>query len=216
MDLTSLPDIFSEASRLRLGVPCFLANESPRRGGSHRVFKLIFEDGVQWAARVCHDPSNWEYELHAIRTYQQLKRQRPELRAPEVYFTRKCPVLYSNWVSGEPLAIWNLQIPLAKRERLLDDLAEFLLQLWTTPVPLALAQEQSPRYSVWLTKSLDRGLRRTLTGTARWGRAIDYLILRSMIPLYATECDKYTGVGFAHGDLNAYNIMRDDDFHLTG
>ena len=40
--------------------------------------------------------------------------------------------------------------------------------------------------------------------------------MRSMISNYAGEYDKYTDVGFAHGDLNAYNIMKNDDFHLTG
>ncbi|KAB8215725.1 hypothetical protein BDV33DRAFT_194957 [Aspergillus novoparasiticus] len=38
----------------------------------------------------------------------------------------------------------------------------------------------------------------------------------SMIPEYAGDYDKYTDVGFAHGDLNAYDIMKDGDFHLTG
>lgn len=40
--------------------------------------------------------------------------------------------------------------------------------------------------------------------------------MRSMIPNYAAEFDKYTGVGFSHGELNAYNVIKDDNFHLTG
>ncbi|KAE8132837.1 hypothetical protein BDV38DRAFT_287312 [Aspergillus pseudotamarii] len=40
--------------------------------------------------------------------------------------------------------------------------------------------------------------------------------MRSMIPDYAAEFDKYTGIGFTHGDLNAHNIMTTDEFHLTG
>lgn len=95
-------------------------------------------------------------------------------------------------------------------------LAEFLLQIWTVHVPLDFALEKNPLYSVWLTESLDRGLRRTLSGTARWGNAVDYLIMRSMIPDYAAEFDSFSGFGFMHGDLNAHNIMRSDDFYLTG
>jgi hypothetical protein len=87
------------------------------------------------------------------------------------------------------------------------------LQLWSTAAPSV--PEQTSLYSAWLTESLDRGLRRTLNGTARWGDAIDYLIMRSMIPKFV-EFDEYIGVGFAHGDLNAHNIMINDDFHLTG
>ncbi|KAE8344151.1 hypothetical protein BDV24DRAFT_160699 [Aspergillus arachidicola] len=124
--------------------------------------------------------------------------------------------LYPEWVNGKSLKVWNSRIPLNRRQTLLEDLAEFLLQLWTTAVPPDFIPEQKSRYSAWLSESLDRGLRRTLTGTARWGDAIDYLIMRSMIPEYAGDYDKYTDVGFAHGDPNAYNFMKDDDFHLTG
>ncbi|KAF4211368.1 hypothetical protein CNMCM8980_004357 [Aspergillus fumigatiaffinis] len=208
--------ILSEASRLRLGIPCTLADESPCLGGSHRIFKIVFEDAVPWAARVSDDSNNWKGELRAVRQFQHIKKQRPEIKAPELFVEEEHPVVYSEWVSGKPLAIWNSQIPLVKRQRLLDDLAEFLLQLWTTPIPSGLAQEKSCLYSTWLTESLDRGLRRTLRGTARWGNAINYLIMRSMIPDYAAEYDKYTGIGFTHGDLNAHNIMKSDEFHLTG
>lgn len=206
-------DILSAADRLRLrhGTPCTLANETPRQGGSHRVFKIIFKDSIQWAARIPHDPSNWKYELRAFKHFQHIKQQHPEIKAPTLFFEEEHPVLYSEWVSGTPLAIWNFQIPLNKWRSLLNDLAEFLLQLWTTPTP---SPHKKGLYSTWLTESLDRGLRRTLNGTARWGNAVDYLIMRSMIPKYA-EFDKYPAIGFDHGDLNAYNIMT-DDFHLTG
>jgi hypothetical protein len=214
--MTDSLDVLSEASRLRLGIRCSLADESPCLGGSHRVFKVVFEDSVLWAARVSDDPNNWKNELRAVRQFTHIKKQRPEIKAPDLFVEAEHPVLYSEWISGKPLAIWNSQIPLFKRQRLLDDLAEFLLQLWTTPVPPGLAQEKSCLYSLWLTESLDRGLRRTLRGTARWGNAINYLIMRSMILNYAAEFDRYAGIGFTHGDLNAHNIMKNDEFHLTG
>jgi hypothetical protein len=44
------PDILSEASHLRQGVPCSFAVEGLYRGGSQRVFKIVFEDSVQWTA----------------------------------------------------------------------------------------------------------------------------------------------------------------------
>ncbi|KNG85966.1 hypothetical protein ANOM_006109 [Aspergillus nomiae NRRL 13137] len=168
-----------EARCLREVVRCSLADEDPCQGGSHKVFKIVFKDSVQWAARVCHDPDNWKYELRAVKMFQHIKQSHPDIKAPGVLFKAEHPVLYSEWVSGEPLAVWNSQIPLNKRQRLLEDLAEFLLQLWTTAAPpLILSQSQSPDY--------------------------------------AGEYDKYTDVGFAHGDLNTYNIMKGDHFHLTG
>ncbi|KAI2670335.1 hypothetical protein N7451_008905 [Penicillium sp. IBT 35674x] len=214
--MTSLLELLSGASRLRLGVACSLADEDPCLGGSHLVFQIVFEDSVRWAARVSKDPDNWKSELRAVKQFQHIKKLRPEIKAPSLFIEEQHPVLYSEWVSGEPLATWNSQIPMFKRHRFLDDLAEFLLQLWTVPVPSDMAQGKSCLYSVWLTESLDRGLRRTLGGTARWGNAIDYLIMRSLIPDYAAEFDGCTGVGFAHGDLNAHNIMKSHDFHLTG
>ncbi|KAE8401048.1 hypothetical protein BDV37DRAFT_273937 [Aspergillus pseudonomiae] len=170
--------LLSEARCLREGVQCSLADEDPCQGGSHKVFKVVFEDSVQWAARVCHDPNNWKYELRAVKIFQHIKHSHPDIKAPGMFFKAEHPVLYSD--------------------------------------PPGFMPESKPRYSAWLTESLDRGLRRTLTGTARWGDAIDYLIMRSMIPGYAGDYDKYTDVGFAHGDLNAYNIIKDNDFHLTG
>ena len=171
------------------------------------MFKIFFEDSVQWAARVGRDSNNWKHEERAIENFQHIKQQFPGIRAPNLFSKAEHPVVYSEWVDGEPPASWNSQILLIKRQRLLDDLAEFLLQLWTTPVPPTLVPAQALRYSVWLTKSLGRCLRRTLTGTVRWGNAIDCLIMRSMIPNYAVEFDKYTGVGLPHGDLNAHNII---------
>ncbi|CAG8887489.1 unnamed protein product, partial [Penicillium egyptiacum] len=208
--------VLSGASRLRTGIPCSLADETPCHGGSHRVFKVVFEDSIQWAARLCDDSRNWKSELRAVKQFQYIKRQCPNMKAPNLFVEEQYPVLYSEWISGKPLAIWNYQVSLVKRQRILTDLAEFLLQIWTIHVPPDFAPEKNRSYSVWLTESLDRGLRRTLTGTARWGNAVDYLIMRSMIPDYAAEFDSYSDFGFTHGDLNAHNIMKSDDFHLTG
>lgn len=90
---------------------------------------------MQWAVRICHDPDDWSYELRANKLFRHLKRKYPETKAPNVYFQAECPVLFSEWVDGNPLAIWSSQtLPTVKRQRFLDDLAEFL-QLWTTPAP---------------------------------------------------------------------------------
>ncbi|EEQ87076.2 uncharacterized protein BDCG_02196 [Blastomyces dermatitidis ER-3] len=209
-----LTDILSGISRLRPGIQWSLPDSNPHRGGSHDVYKVLFQDSIQWAARVCHDPDDWESELRAMEKFTYFKRGCPEIKAPDIVFENR--VLYSEWLPGKPLAIWNSQIALAQRHRLLDDLADFLLQLWTVPGPASmLPTSSSLPYSTWLTESLDRALRRTLSGMAKWGNAVDYLIIRSMIPSYA-KWDTYMDLGFAHGDLNPYNIMIDEKFQLTG
>jgi uncharacterized membrane protein len=75
------------ASRLRSGIPCTLADESPRVGGTHHVFKLIFEDCVQWAARVSNG-SNWNMGLRAVELLKYIRRQRPEMKATRLCQTR--------------------------------------------------------------------------------------------------------------------------------
>lgn len=208
------PQTLEQASRLRNGVLCKYEDGCEYHGRSHSVYKIVFEDSIEWAARVGREPSNWVGELRAIKNFQHIKQHRPTIKAPALFFDENYPVLYSEWIHGEPLAIWNHDVALIQRQRLLGDLADFLLQLWTVP---ALSTEDSPTtYSTWLRNSLDRGLKRTLAGTARWGDAIDYLIMRSMIPGYAEQFDAYPGLRFAHGDLNAQNILVDSDFHLKG
>lgn len=88
--------MFSEASRLRLGVPCSLADGNSRHGGSHTVFNLVFEDSVRWAARVSHDSNNWKNELRAIKTFQHIKQQCPEIKAPNVFFEANTPSCIQN------------------------------------------------------------------------------------------------------------------------
>ncbi|KAJ5185438.1 hypothetical protein N7491_006694 [Penicillium cf. griseofulvum] len=209
-------DILLEASHLRLGIPCSFVDKTPHHGGSHTVFKIVFADSVEWAARVGHDSNNWQNELRAVKTFQCLKQQCTAIKAPLLLPGINYPVIYSEWVNGAPLAIWNLHIPRIQREALLHGMADFLLQMWTARAPPGLTPAQPALYSDWLRKSLDRGLRRTLNGTAKWGNAVDYLIMRSMIPAYADQFDQYTGIGFTHGDLNAHNIMKSDAFRLVG
>ncbi|EGC42504.1 conserved hypothetical protein [Histoplasma capsulatum var. duboisii H88] len=209
-------DILSGISHLRPGIQWSLPDSNPHRGGSHDVYKILSQDSPQWAARVCCEPDDWEFELRAMDKFSYVKRERPDIKAPDIFFNTENHVLYSQWLPGKPLAIWNSQVPLTQRHRLLDDLADFLLQLWTVPVPASMLPSPSkPPYSTWLTESLDRALRRTLFKTAKWGDTVDYLIIRSMIPSFA-KWDHYIDLSFAHGDLNPYNIMIDANFQLIG
>lgn len=228
--MENLSAILSEASRLRRRIPCRPACR--RNPSSRRISQRPQEDSVQWAARASHDQTTGRTSCGLCRISNISNNTVRKSRCQNVFFffyneaeqeQPPVPILYSEWIRGEPIIIWNSQIPSSKRQVLLNDLAEFLLQLWTTPAPpppplhpSAAAQNPLSNYSTWLTQSLDRGVRRTLAGTARWGDAMNYLIMRSMIPKYAAEVDRYSDFGFAHGDLNANNILRSGDFHLTG
>lgn len=208
--------ILTGASRLRDGIPCTFADEEPRVDGSHRVFKLTFQDGVVWAARQNTDPSERATDLGTVEKLQYIKEQRPDIPAPSILVDKEHGVAYNEWVHGEPLTAWSSTIALPDRRGFLDGLAEFLLQLWTVPVPARFATETESSYSAWLMKSVDRGVRRTLSKTARWGDAVDYLIMRSMIPHFAAELDTFTESLFSHGDMYAHNMLKSETFELTG
>lgn len=215
--MPSQSDILLHASQLRSGILCKFADEAPKSGGSHKVFKIIFEDSVQWAARTSEDDLLWKMEMRAMEHFQHLKREQPELNAPNVFFFEEFPVLYSEWVPGEPLSDWaSLTMSDTQRHNFLHELTKFLFDLWTTSSLKNSDAGHGLCYSEWLAQSLDRGLRRTLAGTAQWGQAIDYLIMRSMIPKYAADLDMHTNVSYAHGDMNALNFMVDSEFRLTG
>lgn len=142
--MANTSSVLSEAFRLHQVVRCSLAEEDPCQGVSHKVLKVVFGDSVQWAARLCHDPNNWKYELRAVKMFQHIKQTHPDIRPPSVSFKAENPVLYSEWVTGKSLKVWNSQIPLNKRQMLLEGLADFLLQLRTTAVPLILFQSKIP------------------------------------------------------------------------
>lgn len=61
-------------------------------------------------------------------------------------------------------------------------------------------------YKEWLRNEVDRGLRRTLQGTSKWGDPIHYLYRRMKIDdLVPSPDDGPTAI--KHGDLNAWNII---------
>ena len=69
--------------------------------------------------------------------------------------------------------------------------------------------------TVWLTESVDRGLRRTFRGDKR-SDPIDYLIQRSMIPRYVVPEYENKPWVFVHGDLHNGNIIVDEEFNICG
>ncbi|KAJ5976356.1 hypothetical protein N7481_010063 [Penicillium waksmanii] len=213
--MPNLPGLLAEASRLHSGMKCRLPNDSPLRGGTHDVFKLEFADSTEWALRICRDAHDWPAELRAVKTLQHIKRHHPHIRAPTVHGT-KHPVWFMDWMDGDPLSRWDLQIPIKPRQDFLEDLAEFLLLLWSTPAPALPYPTPVVPYSKWLTQAIDRQLNRTLSGESRWGDAMEYLVMRSMIPYYSVAVDEYSSIGIAHGDLNVHNILVDLDLRLSG
>ena len=65
-------------------------------------------------------------------------------------------------------------------------------------------------YREWLREEVDRGLWRTLQGTANWGDPIHYLNRRSKIDELVPDPDDGTLV-IRHGDLSALNVIVNEE-----
>jgi len=74
-----------------MGVKCSPYPQKSTHGGSYSVFKIVLEDSVQWAARVCHRHDEWEYDLRATKIFQHIKQRTPGIKGPKRFLQRRAP-----------------------------------------------------------------------------------------------------------------------------
>lgn len=139
----STEPLLAEASRLRGGTDCRLREGEIYEGGSNVVYVVEFDDGVKWAARMLRNPFGWQLTRRAISVLQYMKGQSTILKVPTIYgYSLEsaqnpigCAYVFLEWLEGTPLKVWNTAISREKRQRLLDELADFLLTLWSLEIP---------------------------------------------------------------------------------
>ena len=214
----------------------------------NRIIFLISFDGhpSRWAAYIPNNLSHEEYDHEGVeyclsnerRTLEFLAKEAPHLPVPRIHaysLTSDAPVdvpfLILDWIEGSSLEpftdVWP---PLALRRSLLDDLSDFLLDLWAcsvegatdlhfwgnvcidhflrVDVPDGTPPGQGVSTEAWLTASLDRALRRNIRNRDIH-KTIIYLVQRSMIPhMIVREYNHFRWV-LAHFDLHAGNIIVD-------
>ena len=106
MSRMAQPSNLSEACDLRPDVQCSLTDATPCLSCSHTVFKIFFEDSVQWAAPVCNDSSDWPYELRAAKSFQHIKQRHPGVRLlmssvkPSILFFTPNGSMVEHWRFG--------------------------------------------------------------------------------------------------------------------
>jgi aminoglycoside phosphotransferase (APT) family kinase protein len=149
-----------------------------------------------------------------------------------------------DWIDGASLQPWHLYSPSrSAKEKFIGQLVDQMLEMFlgTTVregivfygqsllppaglvsrpncdigVPSGTARNTPVTTTVWLTESVDRGLRRSLR-QKKTSDAIDYLIQRSMIPRYIASEHENSPWVVVHGDLHNGNIIVDDDLNLCG
>lgn len=127
------------------------------------------------------------------------------------------PIVLEDFIAGKSLSIWDESIAPGLRHSFLNSLARFLLDLWSVDDPEStnIPTGAAP-YSLWLEDETDRAIRRCIAGTAKWGRALDYLRMRSTIPQFARDLDTFATKRIAHGDTNSSNFMVSEKWELQG
>lgn len=189
-------------------------------GQSNIVYKLRTGAGERWCLRVPVDAGAGRLAARGASLLKEVRRRIPTLQAPAVIHASESYTLLE-FLPGYALGSWNTHaLPREQRQVLLNDLADFLFNLWkienigqtsTSKYILAVAERSAgpPKsYKKWLQDEVDRGLRRTLKGTSSWGDPIHYLRRRMKIDDLVPPQD--TGSGSAvvrHGDLNAWNVI---------
>ncbi|WEW59312.1 hypothetical protein PRK78_004781 [Emydomyces testavorans] len=184
----------------------FKVTAGPFKGGSNTVYQIQSDDGKQWCLRIPLNDFAAGVAARGVAILKILKEMRPTLAAPAViYMSDRYMVM--EYFNGEALGSWNTRsLTREQRRVLLDDVATFLFSLWTLDVQLPDGLGCKITYRDYLRKEVDRGLLRTLKGTATWGDPIHYLYRRMEIDgLVPSRDDGATAI--KHGDLNAWNVI---------
>ncbi|KAB8210286.1 hypothetical protein BDV34DRAFT_220878 [Aspergillus parasiticus] len=178
-------------------------NISPITGPGYVIFRISFPStNERWAARIPLNQDDSFFQI-CIRPIQ-LAHGSSNVPAPRIHGYCDCgsrgynPVgvgyMLLDWIEGSPMLPWDQLTPAAPyRQKILDQIADLILnmilecplddQTLFYGVPDGTPKGTQVSTSVWLTESVDRGIRRTLH-RHDYSTTIDYLIQRSMIPQY--------------------------------
>ncbi|KAL1960300.1 hypothetical protein VTO42DRAFT_8260 [Malbranchea cinnamomea] len=189
-----------------------------------------------WAARIPLDQDYPFYDLY-VQPLVYLECYHPTIPAPRVHGYVDTNVddnpvgvgyMFCDWIEGRPLPPWSLAgLPVLKRQRVLDQLAEHLLELFIGGVdpnprdirfygvPEGTPDDMPISATEWLIESIDRGIRRSLR-RGNVSDAIDYLIQRALVPAYVVPEFDDTPWVVMHGNLRYDSILVDEDYNIRG
>ena len=138
------------------------------------LIKFIDRDPM-WAARI---PLNQEFSFHRdyIQPLDYLEKYHPTVPAPRVHGYVDVDVpnnpvgfgyMFYEWISGRPLPLWSLEeLPILKRQRVLDQLADILLELFVGgvdphPREIRFYGTEQLHHSIWTFSDPDSSIPRS-------------------------------------------------------
>lgn len=199
--------IVDECQRLRPGETVETIEPTEFQGCAHDVYVVSLTNNSRFIARVARPGQDAELEERALKIMQHIRKHNPHCRLPTTHWHNldqthsDSLIVLQDLVPGRPLSVWNSDIPEELRYTFLDALAQFLFDLWSTEASESVGTSATViTYAKWLEDRIDNGIRRCINGTGRWGKAFDYLVMRSLIPHYTREIGEITQVGIAHGE----------------
>ena len=136
--------MIEHASLIRNGLPCTLSENQVGNGSMNVIHIIEFDDGVKWAARVLRKPQFWKYIMRGVMFLDYLRTRSPSLKVPKVQGHSSAlyetisdnPYVFLEWLDGIQLSAWSgVVIGGMAWQRFMNDMANFLLTLWTLEIP---------------------------------------------------------------------------------
>ncbi|KAK2601559.1 hypothetical protein QQS21_004877 [Conoideocrella luteorostrata] len=198
-------------------------------GQSHQIYQLKYPRGEVWSLRIPKTEAAASIGKRGMSVLNHLKKVQPALQVPKpIYQSNEYALL--SFLDGDTLGAWDsAKLPEKRRHQLLNSLAAFLFELWLSPAPqsgkklmktkfyviqvfanLATNQVCSKSYREWLRDEIDKAFLRSLPESSGWGDPLTFLYRRANMEsvIAVGNCVK---VAVRHGDLNAWNIIVDEE-----
>ncbi|KAF8526960.1 hypothetical protein BU17DRAFT_82459 [Hysterangium stoloniferum] len=211
--------VLKTASSIR-GKPCAVFEAEEFSGGCNIINRILFDDGILWALRIPYDEMHLPVEC-TVTTMRYVHRTVPSIPVATVHAWSDSedgdgvgtPYMLLDWIDGKPLE-WDANVPPpAAREKVLHQLAQYIVDLLAHT-----AIDSSPQSVLtWILRRIDSRLKRILTGKLPPFDPIDCLIYRAMAKeiYFVSPLDTFP-FPLMHTDLGRLNILVDDNFNITG
>ncbi|KAI5238321.1 hypothetical protein E4T42_09006 [Aureobasidium subglaciale] len=197
---THRPKILPTRIILRLNVKDFDSN-----GFSWFQYTSAIEEYLKWSTSSIEDWREKHKHNIFVEQFQPLELEQRRFHVIIDLYSRLHEVHNMDLVHHE---IYEIQRNNDDKTLLCIDVAGQVVDLWWIEGPGSVSASPTIKpYSRRPENEIDKAIRRCIAGTGKWGKASDYIVMRSMIPQIAQHLNVFSMIGIAHGDMNAHNFI---------